>query len=271
MKSILSVLSSIFICYSLNAQTFVVGEVDPSGDATQQLSPDLKIIYHATDMADDSIWFKMEFYQRVDNVAWNVKIGIDNNSNPADGGTWPGTNQSMKFDMLADIYSNPGFPPPYGNLLDENGNYISSSINISFPDTATVIFGIRLSDILPSGNSFNYIAGTGIVAGLVNDDIPDSGMISALATVGIDKTIISSEIAIYPNPANEIIYLQSNLSFQLPCLPFNLYDSQGIIVKSGIIGRAVNTIDIESLREGIYYLLIVDDKEVQRLKFIKAD
>jgi hypothetical protein len=271
MKSTFSIMLFFALLNTGKAQTYFLGAMDAMGDVTQPLSfpPDAKSIYHATDMTADSIWFKMEFYGRINNVSWNVKIGIDTNNNVTDGGTWAGLNTSMKYDLLADVYNNPGFPPPTGNILSGRGAYISSNISISFPDTNILIIGLRLSEIKHPGTPLSYIAGAGIVFGLVNDDIPDTSYITISGATGITKAFENNEILIYPNPAkNELCFSINSISTG-SLLQFIITDILGKVVKTGTFNSASHSIVISSLKQQKYFLNISDGKRNYVQQFIK--
>lgn len=270
MKTATTLLLFFFLFNTSKAQTYFPGAADVPADMTQPLSPDAKAIYHAVDIVVDSIWFKMEFYTRIDNRSWNVKIGLDTNNNIADGGTWAGLNQSMKYDLLVDIYSNPTFSPLFFNLLDGNGMYVSSNINVSIPDTNILIIGLRLSEVLQTGTIINYIAGTGLVVGLVNDDIPDSNYITInTGSLDVTGTGIKNEFLFYPNPAKNILFFSFNKNLSGDSLQFEILDKQGKVCKSDRLNSTTHSVNIESLPAGVYFLNISDGKFSYIQTFIK--
>lgn len=80
--------------------------------------------------------------------------------------------------------------------------------------------------------------------------------LSSFCTVGLDSEISREELIIYPNPTlNEInFYIQeSNLNYEI----LNLIGSK---IQDGILTNGKNTINIESLTEGIY-LINVKNKD----------
>lgn len=77
------------------------------------------------------------------------------------------------------------------------------------------------------------------------------------------------KIDLWPNPANTSIKFSAN-SF-LPGTHIIIMDLMGITLKEKIIHSEVNIVefDISKLTKGLYFVLIVDDNKIQKLKFIK--
>ena len=83
----------ILLAHPSQSQTFIHAASDLENDPTESLSPDAKSISYDFDVQLDSLWIKLDFYQRIDDKEWSVKIGLDTNFNENDGGLWPGMNQ----------------------------------------------------------------------------------------------------------------------------------------------------------------------------------
>ncbi|RLD49829.1 MAG: hypothetical protein DRI94_10305, partial [Bacteroidetes bacterium] len=62
-----------------------------------------------------------------------------------------------------------------------------------------------------------------------------------------------SDITIYPNPSNGIIYINSKNKSQKN---YEVYDITGRIVKKGILNNSVNKINLENVRSGNYLIKI---------------
>ena len=62
-----------------------------------------------------------------------------------------------------------------------------------------------------------------------------------------------SDITIYPNPSNGIIYINSKNKSQKN---YEIYDITGRIVKKGILNNSVNKINLENVRSGNYLIKI---------------
>lgn len=71
--------------------------------------------------------------------------------------------------------------------------------------------------------------------------------------------------SIYPNPANEILFIESSDDFNMP---LQIYNSQGQCVKTVRIEKGLNTIDLLSLPKGIYIIRTALKNEMKVSKFI---
>jgi dienelactone hydrolase len=60
-----------------------------------------------------------------------------------------------------------------------------------------------------------------------------------------------AEFQVFPNPANELIFLNGQLH---TATPYALLDVQGHVVQSGIIDPKVNSIEIKNLKNGSFFL-----------------
>jgi surface protein len=85
---------------------------------------------------------------------------------------------------------------------------------------------------------------------------------------GLDCTGLSTEdfntssLKLYPNPVISVLNLDNNLTNQ----PYNIIDTLGKIVLKGNLNEGDNSINVEQLSKGIYYLKVSDNKAS---KFIK--
>lgn len=76
----------------------------------------------------------------------------------------------------------------------------------------------------------------------------------------------NSEIAIYPNPANEFLIMENVLhGFKEN---YSIVDLAGRVVDGGILSEGKQRIDVSNLSSGIYFLKI-SSTEAQILRFIK--
>lgn len=74
----------------------------------------------------------------------------------------------------------------------------------------------------------------------------------------------AAEVSIYPNPAQQALWIQS--SFSGPALILDIY---GKIVKSVQLAAGKNQVDTEELASGIYLLTFPGNEHVNALKFIR--
>jgi hypothetical protein len=83
---------------------------------------------------------------------------------------------------------------------------------------------------------------------------------------GLGIQVLSDEVlSVYPNPANSILNINFPGGFKNQ--NYSIYDVSGKLVLNGVINQ--NSINIESLTDGIYFLELNSDKNSDRMKFIK--
>lgn len=106
-----------------------------------------------------------------------------------------------------------------------------------------------------------------IVASAQKDDAGvDSGQIRVfdLNTVLATSEVLKNKIKIYPNPATDFISL--NIENQLNTISVEIYNELGQLIKTT---KTLTDIVVSDLRNGIYFLKIKSENELQTLKFIK--
>jgi blue copper oxidase len=82
---------------------------------------------------------------------------------------------------------------------------------------------------------------------------------------GINEIIKENKLIIYPNPSNQQISISQDDSASAN---YFIQDVLGKIIKSGVLHRGVNTIDISALRTGIYFIKTGSEKS-KAYKIIK--
>ncbi|HIN40563.1 MAG TPA: T9SS type A sorting domain-containing protein [Flavobacteriales bacterium] len=254
---------STFIMISSNnyAQNFQLLATDAQGDPTTPSTKDAKNLYFAVDIANDSLWFKIETYDTIQGD-WGLSIAIDTNEIPTDGATWPGpTNSSMKYERKITLLNNSFFPPTFGSIKDASGNIISFNVNLTLIDAFTIQINVKLSDI-DSDALMNVIAGTGGFDDNIYDDIPDNTYINT-GTLTVNE---QKEIRIityhYPNPSKSIF----TINYKLP-----VNQNNGEIIITTLNGEILSKtkiksnageqlIDISGLPSGVYLYSINSSK-----------
>lgn len=265
LKNILLLL--LIMPFNLSAQTFVVAANDVQGDPTMPNSPDAMTLSYA--LTSDSILFKMDFYERIDNKEWNITFGLDTNQNVNDGAAWQGQNTSMNYDLLFKLSFSPGFPPISAYVIDASGMNAYFLYTAEITDTATVIAGIKLADYSIS-RPLQFIAGTGIVLGDINDDLPDNTYISIPTQVSsIEKSQL--DISLYPNPTRYDLNIQLNEPGSDYNFDYDIMDIQGRIVGKGNISKPECKISLQNLNSGTYQINLYDGKRNSNLKFQKIN
>jgi ELWxxDGT repeat protein len=93
---------------------------------------------------------------------------------------------------------------------------------------------------------------------------------SRVVSVPINKT--PNGLIIYPNPAKDVIQFAYTLqNVQKPTM--RIIDADGKIVRSGLLGNTQNanhaSVNISTLPAGVYYLQVINGKNVQTARFVK--
>jgi hypothetical protein len=84
-------------------------------------------------------------------------------------------------------------------------------------------------------------------------------------SVGINELRSSNAFSIYPNPANDVIYVNASLSLQNES--YTIVNALGQIILSGKLESQYNTINVQHLPSGFYSLQV--GKQNQSYKIIK--
>jgi len=77
-------------------------------------------------------------------------------------------------------------------------------------------------------------------------------------SVGITGIDFIHEIATYPNPATDVVHVDATLIFN-KAIPYQLTDSQGKVVKTGMLTKPQSTIDLPQ-SSGLYLLNLSTEK-----------
>lgn len=180
----------------------------------------------------------------------------------------------------------------YRLKLNAAGNYVDSSSSSNTVDTFPLLHGWRVRDIAlnPVANSGTFwvvIDSTGSTSGPTggfngaNNPTLDGGKVlklsyKTLITLPLDENpgsgppVVKDLIQIYPNPADDILYIHGKKELRKPLL-VQVYDIYGRKLKEETSFRNDFSINITSLRPGSYVLKLYNgyDLEVQIEKFIK--
>jgi hypothetical protein len=80
--------------------------------------------------------------------------------------------------------------------------------------------------------------------------------------VGVEENLLSEkEIYIYPNPASTLLNIEANESYQLM-----LVDVMGNVILNQ---KAEKSIDVSSLKTGVYFLKFTNSENTKTIKFVK--
>ena len=82
-----------------------------------------------------------------------------------------------------------------------------------------------------------------------------------------DNTKDIPRISIFPNPASDILHIQSD---KLINANYELINTLGQTILSGKINNALSgTLNIETLPAGVYYIQLREENNISQLKFVK--
>ncbi len=80
--------------------------------------------------------------------------------------------------------------------------------------------------------------------------------------------VADKNISVYPNPANDKLFIKINSSYQSAKITYSITDIYGSLISENRI-NAVESIDISNLSEGIYFITIKDETTISTNRFIK--
>jgi uncharacterized surface protein with fasciclin (FAS1) repeats len=169
----------------------------------------------------------------------------------------------------------------FDNLATALGTDLNGILNL--PNLADVLLyhvvgSIALSTDLTNG-PITTLQGENVIIDLttgvkVNDanvttaDVTsDNGVVHVIDAVLLPGTNTieeqTSTFEVYPNPATDLIIVKTNYDVK----DFNITNTLGAEVKAGILSE--NTINIQDLNEGIYFLNISTESNTETIRFIK--
>ncbi|MCE9540431.1 MAG: T9SS type A sorting domain-containing protein, partial [Bacteroidetes bacterium] len=163
----------------------------------------------------------------------------------------------------------------------------SATLNLSGDDTLCSTEG---SFVLSGGSPINGVySGSGVTAGSFNPGTAAIGWNSIIYTVmdgnNCSKTLYDSiyvnscittglsgnndipkNITVYPNPANDVITVSTD---KVDPFELNLYNSTGVLIFNKQFNTNIATIDIHSLQQGLYLMMMKTKEGVITKKIIK--
>ena len=141
-----------------------------------------------------------------------------------------------------------------------------SGATLSTDNYDTTLIGWASKTLTPnvvfSGGNSTYCNSENARTSIINTygwTITDGGLdCSSLNTEDFDTT----SLKLYPNPVISILHVDNNLTNQ----PYNIIDTLGKVILKGNLIEGNNTINIEKLSKGIYYLKVVDRRATSFIK-----
>ncbi|WP_160140226.1 T9SS type A sorting domain-containing protein [Chryseobacterium sp. c4a] len=182
-----------------------------------------------------------------------------------------GTPSQMKFSSGATMTLNKSNNPSAQGLIFTTGSSTTGSTNVMF---ATSTYGN--GRICALGDSSVPDDGTGDPNDtLYNGYIGDANgnhrpllvnavvWLAASSSLGIHEPVTKQKAAVYPNPAKDYVYVE-NTQFKT----YKILDEIGKTVGSGILPDN-GIINVQNFPSGVYYLILLSDKDSQSTKLIK--
>ncbi len=99
------------------------------------------------------------------------------------------------------------------------------------------------------------------------EEVYDEFTITIISIVTGAENTLTSPVAIYPNPANNKLYI-SNLLYNQK-MEIEIIDMNGQIIHSQKLEKIETEIEISSLQAGIYFIKLKRDEEINVIKFVK--
>jgi surface protein len=225
------------------------------------------------------------YFMFQDATAFNQPIGSWNVSNVTDMsfmfdkastfnqpiGSW---NVGKVTNMYFMFQGATAFNQPIGswnvsNVTDMDGMFSAAKLSTANYDTTLIGWATRgtnggtlKSNVKLSGGNSIYCNGLGARNFLINTygwQITDGGLdCTGLNTEEFD----TSSLKLYPNPVLSVLNVDNNLTNQ----PYNIIDTLGKVILKGKLNEGDNSINVEQLSKGIYYLKVSDKNGS---KFIK--
>jgi serine protease AprX len=143
------------------------------------------------------------------------------------------------------------------NVTDGTNAIQNANINFRSQNVLTDINGQAIFQTIPPGNNIPYIVtkeGYDSFNGSIT--ITDQNVIE---NVTLNQALINiidkdNEVTLYPNPAEELIYISCNQNIEEICI----FDMAGRLVKE--LSGNLNTINVSEFKNGIYYCKIQTEK-----------
>ena len=184
-------------------------------------------------------------------------------------GSW---NVSNVTEMGGMFYGATSFNQPIGSwdvsqVTDMGSMFYGAGLSTANYDATLIGWVTKTlkSNVTFDGGSSNYCNGASarniLTSAPNNWTIQDSGLDIGCTTLGTEDFNTSS-LKLYPNPVLSVVNVDNNLTNQ----PYNIIDTLGKVILKGKLNEGNNSINVEQLSKGIYYLKVANNKAN---KFIK--
>ena len=158
---------------------------------------------------------------------------------------------------------------PSGSFtFDQTENIVDFTSDVENADSYMWLFGDDTFTTDPNPQHIYAETGEYEVSLTITNDCGDVTIIDtvSITTVGIEDVIGSFEM--YPNPANEIVYMNFNEGIADKDVSIVIYDLHGRVVASQSILNKNHQINTSSYLPGTYFVKIIADKYQQTEKLV---
>lgn len=268
MKKTLLFIAMFIITLAINAQDTIIGYSFPLNDTTSKhpnfglssnLGYDIRKENSATSTVDtitfsngvttgDYAATATNWEDGANTKFWSIKFKAPNytdfkiSSKQRSGGNNPGPkNFKLQWRLSSGTYAD----IPNGEVICAN-DWTTGVVNqLPVPITGQGTGSIYIRWLMTTNVSSN--GDTVLTTGISKiDDI----FITATNTTGIEETVYSNGLNIYPNPSNGTFTIESVLDIN----EINVYNAYGSLVLRKLINQSNNEIDLNSYGKGIYYV-----------------
>jgi len=145
--------------------------------------------------------------------------------------------------------------------------FIFQNINLPFDDASNdgyIAFKIKTRSTLVVGDTFSNSAS---IYFDYNAPIVTEPAVTAIALLQTQDFEFTSEFALYPNPANALLNIQSKNQAKINSI--DIYNTLGQLVLAVTNAETASKIDVSDLASGNYFVRVGSDKGNSNVKFIK--
>ena len=208
--------------------------------------------------AGTKLTYAIRFENTGNDTAFNIHI-LDTLSNYLDARSLEvlGSSAAMNLSVLNLSGQNVvKFDFPGINLLDSSHHGLCDGM---------VMFTIKTRDGLPSGTQINNRAGIYFdYNDVVLTNTTTNTVASGVAVMEMSNAL--AELSIYPNPADDQLYIHSN---EKTYRSFTICNSMGATLISDVVNGQDTKINIKALPAGVYYIRLTGDSNVVVKQFVK--
>lgn len=186
-------------------------------------------------------------------------------------GTFPAQNivvkdmiDLAKFD-IATLIPLKGSHDYFTRIKDNKVEFIFENINLDFNDATNdgyVAFKIKTKSTLVIGDTFSNDAN---IYFDYNFPITTNTYTTTIAALSTQNFEFGSEFILYPNPAKDVLNIQSKNSLAIQSI--EIYNLLGQVVLA--VPNSSNTIDVSNLKTGTYFVKVNTEKGSSNTKFVK--